>query len=267
MKRKLLLAILALGTTTLVLSSCKKCKDIDFDTESTIDNNNSESSFEQVFKQVDEAYSGSSLGKNGTTVIFDTLSNPKKFTIDYGTNTICNDMEKRSGKIIVTYTGNYKQAGTVISISFDNFIQNGKKINNSSTKTISNNGRNLNGYLNWTIQINASIKLESGQNISWTSTRNRVWVAGENTPKELNDDKYEITGNATGINRRGLNYTSNITSCLLVDMNCNLRRITKGIIVLTPEGKNARTIDFGNGECDNDATCNVNGKIFKIGKF
>lgn len=267
MKRKLLFAVLALGTTSLILSSCRKCKDSDFDTESSIDNSNSETNFEQVFKQVDDASSGSALGKIGPAVLFDTLTNPKKMTIDYGTSTICSDMKIRSGKIIVTYTGKYKEAGTLINVNFENFIQNGKKFSNSSTKTITNNGRNTEGFLNWTIQVNASILLESGQTVSWTATRNRVWIAGENTPKESFDDKYEITGNASGVNRKGLNYSSNITSPLLIDMSCNLRKITKGIIVLTPEGKSERTIDFGNGECDNEATCQVNGKSFKIGKF
>jgi hypothetical protein len=53
----------------------------------------------------------------------------------------------------------------------------------------------------------------------------------------------------------------------LVDLSCLLRRITKGTVELNPEGKNTRTIDFGNVECDNEATVTVNGKTFKIGKF
>ncbi|MES2381462.1 MAG: hypothetical protein V4538_10510 [Bacteroidota bacterium] len=267
MKRKLLIAIMALGSVSLVLSSCKKDKENDFDTESTVDNSNSESSFDQVFKQVDEAASSKALGKTGPTVTIDSSSSPKVMTIDYGTGTICNDLKVRSGKIIVTYTGRYRETGTVIHVTFENFVQNGKRINNASTKTITNNGRNGQGNLSWTIQVNASILLETGQTITWNSTRSRTWIAGESTPADWTDDKYEITGSTTGTNRRGVNYTCNITSPLLIDLSCNLRRITKGIVELTPEGKNARTIDFGNGECDNEATCNVNGRSFKIGKF
>jgi hypothetical protein len=267
MKRKLLFAALAIGTSALIFTSCKKNNETDFDTESTLDQSNSESSFDQVFKQVDEAATNSSLGKLGPAITIDSLSTPKKMTIDYGTGTICNDLKTRSGKIIVTYTGKYRQEGTVINVTFDNFVQNGKQISNSSTKTITNNGRNAAGFLNWTITVNASIILESGQTISWNSTRNRTWIAGESTPKDWTDDKYEITGTTSGVNRKGLNYTCNITSPLLVDLSCNLRRITKGVVELTPEGKKTRTIDFGNGECDNEATCTVNGKVFKIGRF
>jgi len=267
MKRKLLLAALAIGTSALIFTSCKKSNETDFDTESTVDQSNSESSFDQVFKQVDDAATNSSLGKMGPSVTIDSLSTPKKMTIDYGTGTICNDLKTRSGKIIVTYTGKYRQIGTVINVTFDNFVQNGKQINNSSTKTITNNGRNSAGFLNWTIAVNASITLENGQTISWNSTRQRTWIAGESTLKDWTDDKYEITGTTSGVNRKGVNYTCNITAPLLVDLSCNLRRITKGVVELIPEGKKTRTIDFGNGECDNEATCTVNGKVFKIGRF
>ncbi len=267
MKRKLLIAIMALSTASLMLSSCRKDKESEFETESTVDNSNSESSFDQVFKQADEAATTKSLGKGGPTVIVDTLSSPKVMTIDYGTGTICNDLKTRSGKIIVKYTGKYREAGTVINITFDNFVQNGKQISNSSTKTITNNGRNSQGFLNWTIQVNASIVLESGQTIKWVSTRNRTWIAGESTVGNSTDDKYEITGTTNGVNRKGNNYTCKITSPLLVDLSCNLRRITKGIVEVTPEGKNTRTINFGNGECDEEATVSVNGKNFKIGRF
>lgn len=267
MKTKILLLTLVLGAYTLFFSSCRKSNENDFDTESTVDNNNSESNFDQIFKQVDEAATSKALGKTGPVVTIDSSSSPKIMTIDYGNGMVCNDLKTRSGKIIVAYTGKYRQVGTVINVSFNNFVQNGNEISNTSTKTITNNGRNSKDLLSWTIQVNASIKLASGQTISWKSTRNRIWLSGENTPTVWNDDKYEITGNTTGVNRKGLNYTCNITSPLLVDLSCNLRRITKGVVELTPEGKNTRTIDFGNGECDNEATVSVNGKTFKIGKF
>jgi hypothetical protein len=267
MNTKFLLIALAISTSTVFLSSCRKSNETDFDTESTVDNSNSESNFDQIFKQVDEAATSKALGKTGPIVTIDSSSSPRIMTIDYGNGMVCNDLKTRSGKIIVTYTGKYRQDGTVISVSFNNFVQNGNEISNTSSKTITNNGRNAQDLLNWTIQVNASIKLASGQTISWKSTRNRVWLSGENTPTIWNDDKYEITGNTTGVNRKGLNYTCNITSPLLVDLSCNLRRITKGTVELTPEGKNTRTIDFGNGECDNEATATVNGKTFKIGKF
>jgi hypothetical protein len=78
MKRKLLLAALAIGTSALIFTSCKKNNETDFDTESTVDQNNSESAFDQVFKQVDDAATNSSLGKTGPTIIIDSLSTPKK---------------------------------------------------------------------------------------------------------------------------------------------------------------------------------------------
>ncbi len=51
---------------------------------------------------------------NCATIEFDIESNPKKVTIDFGeTNCLCEDNRYRKGKIIVEYTGNYYEEGSV----------------------------------------------------------------------------------------------------------------------------------------------------------
>jgi hypothetical protein len=42
-------------------------------------------------------------------------------------------------------------------------------------------------------------------------------------------------------------------------MSCQWR-IVSGTIEMNPEGKSTRTIDYGNGNCDNEISVTVNGK-------
>jgi hypothetical protein len=76
----------------------------------------------------------------------------------------------------------------------------------------------------------------------------------------------EVFGTSEGVNREGKKFTVNIpqgSSCVK-HQACQF--IDKGVIELTPEGFKTRTIDFGNGTCDEDATFTVNGNTvaFKL---
>jgi hypothetical protein len=247
----------------IALSACKKDKDEDLDTEtqSSSDNFFVEGQVNDEIKEVDEAATNSKLGKNGPVITIDSTTTPRKMTIDYGTGTVCNDGKTRSGKINVTWTGRYRETGTVITISPENFVQNGNKI--EGTKTIENKGRNTAGNLYYTISvINARITKADGRERTWNATRNREWISGEGTAT-WNDDVYLLTGNASGVNANGLNYSVNITSALRLDLGCE-HRITAGVLELIPQGKRTRTVNYGNGDCDNTITVTIGNKTYTI---
>lgn len=251
---------------TLFLTSCKKDKEIDTDLTSTEDQSQGELVYDQVFKQVDQAADDAGLKKGGYPIITkDTLATPRTMRIDYGTsNYLCLDGNYRRGAILVSWTGRYRETGTVINIGFESFYQNGNKVEGS--KTITNNGPNSLGQLSYTIVVNGKITIAENLTHTWNSNRTRLWIEGEST-KSVLDDVYEITGSTTGVNRKGINYTAQITTKLRVELACEWR-IVSGVIEVTPEGKNMRKIDFGNGACDRLVTVTVNGKTrtFSRGK-
>jgi hypothetical protein len=72
----------------------------------------------------------------------------------------------------------------------------------------------------------------------------------------------QISGSNSGIDRNGLRWTSTITSPLVRELNCNW--INKGTIVITPEGKPERKVDFGDGTCDNKGTITIEGNYFEF---
>lgn len=195
------------------------------------------------------------------TVTIDTVAMPHTMHIDFGqSNCTALNGRMRRGVILVSYTGPYRAQGTVITITPQNYFVNNNHV--EGTKTITNMGLNENHvpYFN----VVADITVTAG-NGNWTAThhseRIRTWVQGSDT-SDPTDDAYVITGHGHGINRNGHTYVMAIESPLHVHAGCPF--ITQGVVSITPESQPVRTIDYGNGECDNSATVTVNGQSFTI---
>lgn len=274
-------------TIAVIFSSCKKSK-LDKATTTSIDNSYAESAFNDVYKVVDETASDEDGNKSTNYYTFGNCATvnvnpawpdstfPKTITIDFGTtNCLGTDGNNRRGKIIYTISGRYRTLNTHIDVSLENYYLNDYKV--EGTKSIINNGKNSDGHTNYTISIlNGKITTPDNKIITWESTRNREWFSGEETtfmtPDTVNggllgingltDDVYHITGSASGVNSEGRSYTLTITSYLQVQFGC--RWIQKGTIEIQPDELSKRTINYGNGDCDNNATVTINNKTYDI---
>lgn len=197
------------------------------------------------------------------TVTIDTIAVPHTMVVDFGTsNCLCKDNRYRRGQILLNFTGKYRDAGTVINVSFNNYFVDDNQV--TGTKTITNNGLNAANHMNWTIVANLSIiKANNAGTLSYTCNRNREWTAGDTTPHIFSDDEYSITGSASGTKPDNTTFTALIQNPLIRKMSCP-RHFVQGILNITPQGKPVRSIDFGNGTCDNTATVTVNGQTKTI---
>ncbi|MFT5919020.1 MAG: hypothetical protein ACI9FU_000822, partial [Granulosicoccus sp.] len=199
---------------------------------------------------------------------------PKTVTIDFGGP--CNaDDRVRSGQIVCTITGPYSSENTVITVELVNYELDNYNVTGS--KTITNNGNNGSGQPVFSIVVqNASISNENGS-ATWSSTRTRTWVEGSETTwftidttqssgimgiNGLLDDVYHITGTAEGTTRGGVPYTVDITAPLEVQVGC--RWVKEGILVVSPQNLDDRTIDFGNGDCDEGASVEIDGSSYNF---
>lgn len=249
----------AIVVVSLGMSACKKDK-AETDTDITVaeDQNQGDMIFDAVLTQTDAAAESKGLNKGGYPIItIDTISTPRTMRIDYGTsNYLCTDGNYRRGAILVSWTGRYRATGSVITIGFDQFYHNDNHVEGS--KVITNNGRNSDNNLYYTIVVNATITTPDGLSHTWNSNRTRTWTRGELTMGPL-DDEYEITGSTSGVNRKGIAYTATITKKLTIWLRCEWR-IVSGTIDVSPAGKATRTIDFGEGACDRLVTVTINGK-------
>jgi len=183
---------------------------------------------------------------------------PLTLTLDY-TDDGCTLTDGRavSGTITSVFSGKLREAGSNFTITFTDFVLDGKTIN--GTKTITNNGLNAEGQLNYTVVVeNGSVAFANGNTVSYSANRTRTWVEGMDTNFEndgmsgIQDDVWEITGAASGLNRDGNNYTVNITTPLRRAMNC--RWLTAGILELDTDALSSTLIiEFGEGTCDDQA--------------
>lgn len=256
-----------------LLAGCKK-ENLDTDTYIALDNAIADGSFQDIMNVVSqqaaatgfEGFAG--ITANGkvledcpTTTFSEPFGTfPNTMTIDFGTSCTAGYLGlERSGKVIATFTGPYVNAGTVITITTDNYYVNGNKV--EGTKTITNLGSNDAGFMEFHIVVaDGMITLETGETITWTSSRTREWIGGFGTP-EIEDDVYSLTDgpgadNAIeGINRSGTPFTAHIAEPLVRALNCQW--IRSGVLEVTPEGMLTRAIDFGEGDCDNSATLTI----------
>ena len=280
MKAKLVTSVLGIIAITgiICLSSCKK-KDMsekDTDTSSASDQSLASSSVNDLTNISDEAgrnYSVSSfrtadanglLATSCAIITVDTLSATKTITVNFGsTNCTCNDGRNRRGSIILSFNGKYRDSLTFITVNPVNYFVNDNQV--SGTKTITNKGHNAANHLVYEISANMTIvKANGAGTISWSSVRQREWIAGEST-LIWSDDIYSITGSASGTSASGNSFSSIITSPLIRNMSLGCRKhFIQGVLEHTPNGKATRIINFGNGACDDQATVTINGNTYTI---
>lgn len=194
-------------------------------------------------------------------ITLDTTVSPKILTVDYGdVNCDCNDGKSRRGKIITTFTGPYVNEGTVITHTTDNYYVNDLKID--GTKTVENMGLNTDNQPYYSVQIAGVATEIDGEVLTYTSSRERTWVAGFNTLLNRWDDEYTITGTSTGSFSSGGGFSSNTINPILIKIGCPYP--VSGSLQITPNNRPDRIIDYGNGTCDNTFTVTVNGHTFTI---
>jgi len=129
MKKLFLYIIISASVLTVgfTVSSCKKIPETDEVNATSIqDNSIAEKHFDAIFREVDDAAVASGISGRGSkfSISLDTMNATKIMTLDYGnTNVLCDDWIYRRGKIVVTWTGRYKDVGTEIQISTVDFYQ------------------------------------------------------------------------------------------------------------------------------------------------
>ncbi|MFN5181538.1 MAG: hypothetical protein ACK5D5_00785, partial [Bacteroidota bacterium] len=172
--------------------SCKKDKnEEDNDTSDAADNALSQQSYNDLGTMADEAL------RNGTSNTYK-FSNPNSvlsvcanldltsgtkvpistdgkdtITVDYGaTNCLCNDGRYRRGAVRFVYTGPYRSAGTVITVTPINYFVNDNSI--QGTKTITNQGSGAGYFMRHSIVVNGTIvKANGAGTITWSCNRTR----------------------------------------------------------------------------------------------
>jgi len=277
MNKKLILPIALVAATTVFISGCKKF--VHQNIKAASNSSVAISTFNDVFEQLNAAVDSSLDAKtvsnwtmNGTLCTDVTLSSvgstfPKTLTIDYGTGCICTDGVSRSGRIIAMFDGNFEDESTIVNIWFDGYTNGQYSV--AGTDSIINTGTNGDGkptFAEYIRDVNISW---NGQEILWEADLNRTWTEGETTDfltdttvAGLNDDVFELTGTASGNDSNTHPFTLEVTEAVVLKTEC--KWITGGMLTVNPVNFNAGAVDYGAGECDKQATIEVDGEVFNF---
>lgn len=187
------------------------------------------------------------------------LPGEKKMVIDFGEGCISPRGVHRKGKMIVTYTGRYWEAGTKIKTTFDNFFVNGRKI--EGTREVTNEGLNP-ANRSFTFRI-----VVEGGKITWPDGTYRTFdsrhLRNVFLPNNDRGVRYTLAGGSKGVNRLGKEYLVQISSPLVFFERClasGNRVPSNGKMKLKVSNREEIEIDFGSMTCDKEVTITKNGE-------
>lgn len=243
-------------------------------TDIAIEDASLETTSSELMEEIDEAadFATSSFESNGgrllgafggkrfgdcATVTEDETTGIK--TIDFGEEG-CEgrDGRVRKGKIIVTHEGERDVPGFKRTITLEEF----------SVDTVAIEGTRVLTYVSGTdtekeynaILTNGKLTFPDGTVATRESTRTRIATFDEEGEKL----QVERFGSASGINRESLTYENTVDeSTPIVTMSVCRAEGTyapvSGILSINIEGESEKTIDYGDGTCDNLVTITQDG--------
>lgn len=186
-------------------------------------------------------------------------------TVDYGSG--CTDAYgiTTSGKRFTTVYAdkNTAPAGKVISVTtFGNYYVNGVSVSGDVKVTVVNSA--MSGPLVLRIAVNKSVSDAFGNTSSFVDLAIQKQIAGIGTDS-TGDDVYQISENAYGTEVSGdsamvtWNSVSDPANPVIKAESCEFR--SQGALKITLKQLGVQTdeyLDYGNGDCDNNATLTVN---------
>ncbi|XOV94236.1 MAG: hypothetical protein ACFHWX_05930 [Bacteroidota bacterium] len=180
-------------------------------------------------------------------------------TIDFGDGCEGPNGVVKSGKVIIEYDGRMHESGSYRQISFEDFyvdsihVEGVRKVSNVTDETNAQNS------------ISFEIILDGGKLTfpdGTFATRDANHLRTLFFHLDRRENYATVDGSASGVNLNGDNYEVNILETLVFKRGCRDSRIVvpvagvKEIIV----GDRSAIIDYGDGECDNEASITADGE-------
>ena len=127
------------------------------------------------------------------------------------------------------------------------------------THTITN--QSSQSELKFNVTVVGTLTKENGNSSVWNSDRTITMVEGLSTPLNPSDDIYSLTGTANGVVTRDSKvheWSAQIINPLIKKYSCQW--LVQGTINFKKGSQVYGSIDYGSGECDDQATLSVNGQ-------
>jgi len=287
MKRFSILLLWALFASTAVVFTA--CNDDEEDLQETLDsaedNAVAENEVESVRKMLTDLDGRSGKTQADTLTVLpsgaavtrteDTAAGTVTFEVDFGnTPLLCNDGIYRQGQFTATRTGDPGQVGVTWNFRTTDYIFNAVGGSNGTkfelVQTVKYVADDNNGNRIDSISVTTGrLTFDDGSVSNWTSERTRARVSGGDTPQNVFDDVFQVTGQSVGTNRKGVNYTATISEPLKFNMACltgvsvqgRSRHYVAGEVTLQTENNNNLILNYdpvGGEPCDRVARIQFN---------
>lgn len=183
----------------------------------------------------------------------DSMSTPHTFTLDFGGSTGCKSINgiDYKGNIVVEYsTQDISVVGTSFTVHFHNFTAD--TMNFDGDLILTNEGPSPAGNPVLGMQTNWTLNFKNNQ-FETTGANDLHVEMVENDPADDYDNRQIYSGSGSGVANDGIAFTQTITTPIATNQGvCDFP--LSGVLFVQSPSLPDRTIDYGSGNCDNEAT-------------
>lgn len=215
------------------------------------------------------AESGSDDGRVAEACVVVTRNaEAKTITLDFGDGCVGPHGRERSGKVIVTYGGEFDDNLANRVITFDDYFVNNREI----TGRIELRDFNLNEQGNLTLTrklVAYAVHFPEGHEFEINGSTTIEWIGGQGDDDHSND-VLSMTGAYTGESTRGRKVNFTIVEPVIASFPCRaegnfLRVDGKTELKISNASRvRVRTVDYGDGDCDGIIVITINNKQLTI---
>nr|WP_315200823.1 hypothetical protein [uncultured Flavobacterium sp.] len=210
------------------------------------------------FEKLTAKQTGKSLTASCATVTMDPVTStfPKTFYVDFEAGCTTNGIT-RKGKLKIIFSNYITQTGSTMTIERVNYYVNGNKAEGKieyKNTTVSPNTPQ------WTRTVTNGIFTDSKGEVYLNSGTHAIKQTAGVSTLTLDDNTYEMTEGTHSVSKQnGAKITLTVLESLIKNYNCDY--VSKGKLKVENTLLNG-TIDYGNGDCDKNATYTQNGIVF-----
>jgi hypothetical protein len=226
----------------------------------------------EIMKQVEYSISASANSRVSewdypcASITHDEIA--KTITLDFGTSCVGPYGRTRSGKMNIQYSGELNDNVSNRIITFENYSVNNKGV--IGQIELRDIAENLDGTIQSTKKlVDLTVSFPNGKTVTYNGSRTRLWMEGLRDEDPTNN-VFEITGSIEGLWSTGRSFTHKIVEPIIIDWSCasagKFARISGLVEIEKLNGfiSRTRTINYGNGECDNSITVTIGNRTFEI---
>jgi hypothetical protein len=199
------------------------------------------------------------IGDNCPAITYEMKGSPKIITLDFGTGCTGRDGKTRSGKIVIK-SSSFENMKATREKTFENFMVENRKIEGSVKKTVTVDRENFSRLTE--VDEDITITFADGSKAVRKANLNREHNLG--VLLDRTDDHLVTWGEIETTRPKGVKVTKLISEDNPLVFMASCRQIVSGIATFSTSEGNTWSIDYGQGECDGEATITRNGETKTI---